>query len=80
MASWLGLWAQVQCLIQEARFCKPHGMVKKENQGILDDSKNPAREGTNCAHSHGLPWLRIRASTAGDAALTPGQGAILHAM
>lgn len=53
---------------------------KKENQGILDDSKNPAREGTNCAHSHGLPWLRIRAFTAGDAASTPGQGAILYAI
>ena len=44
---------------------------KRENQGILDDSKNPAREGmrrkgTHYAHSHGLPWLRICASTAGE--------------
>ena len=58
---------------------------KRENQGILDDSKNPAREGmrrkgTHYAHSHGLPWLRICASTAGDAASIPGRGAILHAM
>ena len=35
MASWLGLWAQVQSLIQEARFCKPRGTAKKRKPGHL---------------------------------------------
>lgn len=47
----LGLWAQVQCLIQEARFCKPHGMVKKKTRASWMIPRTQQGKGTNCAHS-----------------------------
>lgn len=79
MASWLGLLGPGSMPDPEARFCKPHGMVKRK-LGILDDSKNPAREGTNCAHSHDFLWLRIRAFTAGGTRKPPpASQAILYA-